>query len=212
MPPRPDAAAADSGTESLFDKLATALVLDGYAVLDNVLPAGHLALLSQRIVQLDAQSVLQPAATGRGEGRRMNDAVRSDSIRWLQSDDAVDKLWLDFAEQLRQGLNERLFLGLFDCEAHYARYAPGAFYARHRDAFVGQRNRLVSSVLYLNDAWQDDDGGELLLFDEAGEEVIETVLPQGNRLVVFLSERVPHEVRAASRPRYSVAGWFRVRN
>jgi SM-20-related protein len=29
-------------------------------------------------------------------------------------------------------------------------------------------------------------------------------------LVVFLSDRFPHEVRQASRLRYSIAGWFRV--
>jgi len=36
------------------------------------------------------------------------------------------------------------------------------------------------------------------------------VLPQLGTLVVFLSEEFPHEVLAAQRDRYSIAGWFRV--
>jgi SM-20-related protein len=34
--------------------------------------------------------------------------------------------------------------------------------------------------------------------------------PQGGTLAVFLSEEFPHEVLAANRTRYSIAGWFRV--
>ncbi|WP_335340025.1 2OG-Fe(II) oxygenase [Sedimenticola selenatireducens] len=35
-------------------------------------------------------------------------------------------------------------------------------------------------------------------------------LAQAGELAVFLSEEFPHEVLAADRDRYSVAGWFRV--
>jgi SM-20-related protein len=40
--------------------------------------------------------------------------------------------------------------------------------------------------------------------------VIEKVVPQMGTLVVFLSERFPHEVLPAHADRYSIAGWFRV--
>src|SRR5690606_23717683 len=112
----------------------------------------------------------------------------------------------------RRGLNERLFLGLDFYEPHYAHYAPGAAYARHRDAFVGQRNRIISTVLYLNADWQEADGGELLVYDEAATTVLERVRPVGGTLVVFISERLPHEVLPARRSRYSIAGWFRQRS
>jgi SM-20-related protein len=36
------------------------------------------------------------------------------------------------------------------------------------------------------------------------------VIPQLNTLVLFLSERFPHEVLPAKRVRYSLTGWFRV--
>ena len=53
--------------------------------------------------------------------------------------------------------------------------------------------------------------GELVIYDDAGEQPLQTVLPLAGTLAVFLSEEVPHEVRAARRDRYSIAGWYRVR-
>ncbi|MDQ7061154.1 MAG: 2OG-Fe(II) oxygenase [Sulfurimonas sp.] len=32
--------------------------------------------------------------------------------------------------------------------------------------------------------------------------------PQANTLVVFLSEKFPHEVKVAKKQRFSIAGWF----
>jgi len=40
--------------------------------------------------------------------------------------------------------------------------------------------------------------------------VLETVLPQQGRLVVFLSDRFVHEVLPSKRDRFSVTGWFRI--
>jgi SM-20-related protein len=107
-------------------------------------------------------------------------------------------------------LNQRLFLGLFSFESHYAHYAPGAYYKRHYDAFRGEANRVLSVVCYLNPNWSASDGGELVLYrDEQDREGLK-VVPLYGTVVVFLSEEFPHEVLPASRDRYSVAGWFRV--
>ena len=38
------------------------------------------------------------------------------------------------------------------------------------------------------------------------------VEPRAGTLVAFLSEKIPHEVLAATRERYSIAGWFRCNN
>lgn len=195
-----------------LDRLASDLVEQHYSILPAQLAPDLVDTLVRRLEALDRQGQLQPAATGRGETRRMNSSVRSDVICWLQDTDPVDAIWLGMAAQMRQGVNERLFLGLDYYEAHYARYAPGAAYARHRDAFVGQRNRIVSTVLYLNADWQEEDGGELQVYDEAATMVLERVRPVGGTLVVFLSERLPHEVLPARRSRYSIAGWFRQRS
>jgi SM-20-related protein len=115
-------------------------------------------------------------------------------------------------DEFRLAINQRLFLGLFDYESHYAIYPKGAFYKKHLDAFKGKSNRVLSTVFYLNKDWQAHNGGELLIYKPESEEVLETVQPNLGRLVIFLSEQFPHEVLPAQQQRYSIAGWFRVNN
>jgi SM-20-related protein len=73
----------------------------------------------------------------------------------LDGNNATQQAFLAWMETVRLGLNQRLFLGLFDYECHYASYAPGAFYKKHFDTFKNQinpaqPNRVLSTVLYLN--------------------------------------------------------------
>ena len=57
------------------------------------------------------------------------------------------------------------------------------------------------------------DGGELRLYLGTGSRGRSfDVLPRGGMLVVFLSDRFPHEVLPARRERLSLAGWFRRRS
>jgi len=161
---------------------------------------------------LDANSAqLAPAAVGRSGGRLLAPEIRSDDTLWLSGSGCAQSAFLARMEALRVALNRELFLGLFDYEAHYARYAPGAFYQRHLDRFrdSGTR-RLLSTVVYLNNDWRDEAGGELLLWDAQGLELAR-IPPRGGAAVFFLSADFPHEVRPATAARYSVAGWFRQR-
>ena len=57
-------------------------------------------------------------------------------------------------DSLREALNRGLFLGLEDFECHFALYPPGAFYRKHVDRFRDDDRRMVSAVIYLNDAMQ----------------------------------------------------------
>ena len=114
-------------------------------------------------------------------------------------------------EELRIGLNRLLFLGLFDYESHYAIYGAGAGYGKHSDVLNGQNNRILTTVLYLNEDWQARDGGELILFAPAGDTAIATVMPTFGTMIIFLSDGAPHEVLTAHRTRRSIAGWFRGR-
>ncbi len=150
-----------------------------------------------------------PAGIGRGDNYRGDVRVRSDRVHWLESEHPADVEWLALMEELRQAINRRLFLGLFEFEAHYACYPPGSCYKRHVDAFRGQGNRVLSVVFYLNPSWQPADGGELVLY--TGEDPGGLwLMPHGGTLAVFLSEDFDHEVLPAVRTRYSIAGWFRV--
>ncbi len=149
----------------------------------------------------------RPAKVGRGDHRSRVREVRRDHIAWLDPLDGQLQNWFSWAEALRQILNQHLFLGLWDFECHFARYRRGDFYAKHLDAFRDTDARRVSLVVYLNNNWVPEAGGELILYPERTDAI--TVEPHRGTVVLFLSERIPHEVRPARRQRYSVAGWFR---
>lgn len=194
----------------MFNAIAQALENPGCIVLPEVFPAALIEDLLQHLRSLDANH-FQSAGIGRATAHKVDQQIRSDKIRWLdETMHPAVRIYLDWIEQLRLALNQQLFLGLFDYECHYAYYAPGAFYKIHRDAFRGCSSRVVSSVLYLNEQWHEQDGGELRLYDQDENTVIAQVLPYGGSMILFLSERFPHEVMPVRQPRYSIAGWFRV--
>lgn len=195
--------------ESLLDQIAGALATSGFIVLDQPLPE---TLVDGLIRNLQVQqSSLKPAGVGRRGDYQRNQDIRGDAIQWLEPGDFAVTEFLCWMDKLRLGINQRLFLGLFDYESHYAVYSPGAFYQKHRDAFRGNPGRKLSTVLYLNRHWDPVAGGELVLYDEAGEDELIRVAPECGRLVVFLSEDFPHEVLPATQARQSIAGWFRIK-
>ena len=140
----------------------------------------------------------------------MNKTVRSDEICWINDESEAGENWLNWASGLQQYVNRRLFLGLFSFESHFASYQKGDLYKRHLDAFKGQTNRVLSMVVYLNKEWSEEDGGELVLYQDEEDKTGINVLPTFGTVVVFLSEEFPHEVLPAQKERFSIAGWFRV--
>ena len=196
-------------TRNLYNRIADALVEPGYIILPSALPqALGLALRHQLLLHED---LFHRAGIGREQNHRLQSDIRRDRIHWLGNHSPVEAGYLAWMERLRLELNRRLFMGLFDYEAHFAHYPSGAFYRRHLDAFRGQTNRVLTTVFYLNPDWRPDLGGELLIWAEPdSQKVVARVQPKLGTLVVFLSERFPHEVLPARADRYSIAGWFRV--
>jgi SM-20-related protein len=150
-----------------------------------------------------------PAAIGRARQAEVQQAVRGDRIHWLEAgQSAAGDAYLQQLEELRQQLNQGLFLGLADFEGHFALYPPGAFYKKHLDRFNDDDRRSISTVLYLNQAWQAEDGGALRLYLPEGEREL---LPLAGHLLLFNSAQLAHEVLPAHRERLSLTGWFRRR-
>ncbi len=200
--------AATVDSDPFLAALAAALVDTGYIVIDDfLLPAEAEALRTECVAE---ETRFLAAGTGRQQGHLHATVARKDEICWLQGNTPATGAYLAWMEYLRAGLNERLLLGLYDYECHFARYLPGAYYRTHVDAFRGRRNRVLSTVLFLNPGWQEQEGGELVLYARDGVTVLERVVPEANRLVIFLSEDFPHEVLPTWRTRYSLTGWFRV--
>ncbi len=80
----------------------------------------------------------------------------------------------------------------------------------HIDQPQGRAQRRVSLVLYLNDSWTPEAGGELRLFDAAGRH--RDIEPIAGRLVCFLTPGREHAVLTTQRERLSISGWFRARD
>lgn len=196
--------------EQLFTTIADHLRRDGYSIVHGMLPATLTEALQQRVQSLQQQAFSQ-AGTGRQNDHQLDRSVRRDKIRWLNGEDPAEQRWLDYMSRLQQHMNRHLFLGLFSYECHFAHYRPGDFYRKHMDAFRGQANRVLSTVLYLNADWDPEAGGELVLYQDDNHDLeLTRVIPSSGTLVTFLSEEFPHQVLPASNDRYSIAGWFRL--
>lgn len=195
--------------ESLFDDIADALVERGYWVADNALPESLLNNLLAHFNQLQAAE-FKAAGVGRQTDFQVQPDIRADKIHWITNNTPTTTEFLDWMDGLRIAINQRLFMGLFDYESHFAFYPVGAFYKKHVDAFRGQSNRVLSTVLYLNQHWLPENGGELVVYAEDDSRVLEKISPTFGCLVIFLSEKFPHEVLPANRERKSIAGWFRI--
>lgn len=199
---------------TLFESIAADICSKGYSIRPNALPE-HLSIqLFDHMVEMSPNN-FKKAGIGRANAHTINDFVRTDEICWIIGNSNSGQAWLHWAESLQLFLNRRLFLGLFSFESHFAHYAKGDFYKKHKDAFKGESNRVLSLVVYLNKTWGNEDGGELVIYNKSDSypllhnETIK-VTPSFGTLAVFLSEEFPHEVLPAKRDRYSIAGWFRL--
>lgn len=191
-------------------ELIDALVEQGWYLGEGVLDAGVCAALHAELNDRADREALSAAGIGRGSEHALRRDIRGDAIHWLDRESQAQRRYLAAMSELQQALNQALFLGLFEYEAHFAHYPPGAFYRRHLDSFRGRANRVISTVGYLNPDWPEDGGGEMLIFaPDDPEREVARVRPTAGTFACFLSETVPHEVLPTRLPRASIAGWFR---
>lgn len=200
-----------TSTENLLDEFDQ----HGYVVIDNFLPGKTIQALSFQASALQQAGNMRLAGVGKAAPNQTIGKVRSDSIYWL---DAIgqtieQETYLQRMNELQADLNRHFFLGLFEFETHFAIYPPGGVYHKHLDQFKGQHERQVSAILYLNQDWQAEDGGELRLYlGGTADQSFLDISPIGGRMILFLSGKFFHEVLPATRERISLTGWFRTRS
>lgn len=189
--------------------LADAIYSRGFHVIDNFLDPSAFQGLRETAELMDSQGQFRQAKVGKQLEAALHSEIRNDKICWLDEDPANSALEHYFAKmhELARTLNQALFLGLKEFETHFAIYQPGSFYKKHVDQFQGTTNRRISCVYYLNASWREELGGQLRLYD-CEDRLLDSILPQGNRLVCFSSE-LPHEVCTTREIRYSITGWMK---
>ena len=183
----------------------------GFHIIDNFLdPADYLSLVekAQRLYRLGQ---FRSAKIGLSFDSNFNETIRNDQICWLdeKANDAAMNAYFDKIAAIVTELNKELFLSLISFETHFAIYQPGSYYRKHIDQFTHNKERQISCVYYLNEQWQEEFAGHLKLYDQQNN-LLSTVLPQGNRFICFKSD-LPHEVCETKQTRYSIAGWMKTR-
>jgi SM-20-related protein len=194
------------------------LGMRGLVVFDGWLGLRHATALRSELLTLLDGGAFAPSRIGRHAGRQNHDDIRTDRVCWFDESAPVEgkdgrggvhpgpevARLLVRLDELRCQLNETSFLSLVDVECHAACYEAGAFYKPHLDAFDGDSRRVVTFCLYLNPGWVDCDGGCLGVQDPPPR----NIAPVFNRLVLFQSRTVLHEVQPVNRQRLSCTGWM----
>jgi len=201
--------------ESMIESIVDALATRGWSLTPNFLAPEHVRAVRDDVRSCWADGLFREAAIGKGTAASVRGEIRSDHILWLntnadhESSRPVLRPYWERMEALRQAANRHIFLGAQEFEAHYAVYPAGTWYKRHLDQHRGSQERLLSCILYVNEAWTAADGGILRLYDDAEPEGFCDVVPEGGTFVCFRSDLVEHEVLPAKRERYSITGWLR---
>ena len=193
-----------------FEVLIQGLMNNKYGCSDDFISPNTVSGLRSNIQRLNAAGAMQSAGLGKESGYQQNKLIRGDKIRWIEqkSKDEFEAVFLKKVGNFIQHLNKTCYTSIKGFESHYASYEQGSFYKRHLDQFRNDKGRKFSIILYLNEAWQKEDGGLLSLYPEGSEQ--KDISPIGGRLVFFRSDELEHEVHPSfTRNRISIAGWFK---
>lgn len=191
---------ADEQWLGWFDLLA----VNDFVIIDNFLTDDQLSVVKSEFDNNLAH--FNPAGIGALNNNQINEGIRSDYTLWIDRErDPELSVWFDIADETIMKLNRYCYLSLSGFEFHFAHYPKGSFYKKHLDQFKERSNRLISMILYLNERWQDGDGGELKIFSE-NEPIL--VPPINNRCILFKSDKVLHEVLRSNVDRKSITGWL----
>ncbi|QDK46106.1 2OG-Fe(II) oxygenase [Bdellovibrio sp. ZAP7] len=196
-----------SALRQSFEKLAE----NNWALAADVFAPDFCAKLAQECQKLYSEGELKKASIGPTGNKLTAAEIRGDFTLWLdEGNSSLQKEFLKCLDIIREELNQFFFMGLKRVESHFAFYPPEAGYDKHIDNPRGASHRKITFVLYLNESWQKDHGGELSLYNpEKPDELLARVEPHLGQLIFFRSELFPHQVEKSFNPRLSLTGWFR---
>lgn len=192
----------------LLNRIVDNLASTGYVVIDDLLNLEDAQKIKNRLLQLKGEDEFKKSGIGKAAMLQVNESIRGDFIRWIESDDLHPSLavYYQLIAALMAYSNRHLYLNLKDLESHYTYYPVGKGYLKHRDRFRDKPHRVLSLVYYLNDNWQAGDGGELEVYNNSNKK-LHTIEPTMNRLVLFKSEMI-HAVLPSIKARYSLTTWL----
>ena len=165
--------------------------------------------LKENLNILYAQKQLLYAGTGNDTLVLHDKLVRSDAIYWLdrKHNDPYENEFFDLMDEFVSHLNSTCYTGITGYEFHYALYEKGSFYKKHFDQFKNTASRQYSLIMYLNDDWQEVDGGQLCIHHH---DRLQNISPNNGKSVFFKSSELEHEVLITNKVRLSITGWLKI--
>jgi SM-20-related protein len=192
-----------------FNTLIDSFIDNKVGIAENFLSKSLASHLRANLNKLYSGEQLLSAGTGNDKTAVHNKLVRSDKIYWLDRShhDAYENIFFDLMNSFISYLNSTCYTGITGYEFHYTMYETGSFYTRHIDQFKNNRSRQYSMIMYLNENWQENDGGELCIHHS---DHIQNISPVNGKSVFFKSSELEHEVLLTNKPRMSITGWLKI--
>jgi SM-20-related protein len=192
-----------------FNTLIDSFIDSKVGIAENFLSETLASHLKENLNQLYANSRMLSAGTGNEAVAMKNKMVRGDKIYWLdrKHNDPHENVFFDLMDSFVSHLNNTCYTGITGYEFHYTLYETGSFYKKHFDQFRNNSSRQYSMILYLNDDWKENDGGELCIYPTGNPQLIS---PINGKSVFFKSSELEHEVLLTNKPRLSITGWLKI--
>ncbi|MCB0486368.1 MAG: 2OG-Fe(II) oxygenase [Flavobacteriaceae bacterium] len=177
-----------------------------YVVIDQFLPNDLYNLVQHFFKRKLSHDDFKKSGIGSVYNNQIIESIRGDFTFWIDKIRDVEiNQFFDLIEEAKDKLNRYCYLSLSGYEFHLAHYPKGSFYKRHLDQFNNRSNRMITMIVYLNENWKKEDGGELKIYKNDTEILIE---PLANRCILFKSALLEHEVLPTNIGRNSLTGWF----
>ena len=191
-----------------FDTLIQSYIDNNVGISDNFLSESLAHLLKENLLLHYADNQFVSAGMGNNKLATHNKSVRSDLIYWLDRKHKNDSenSFFDMMDKFILFLNSQCYTGITGYEFHYALYEKDSFYKKHIDQFQNNKSRAFSMIMYLNNEWKTEDGGELCLHQK---NALLLISPTSRKCVFFKSSEIEHEVLVTHQPRLSITGWLK---
>lgn len=192
----------------VYEKIIENIAEQDYSVVGNLLDDTTLSGLKNQLLQNIENKEMKVAGIGNRSNHLQDRSIRSDKIHWIgrHSENQSEQQFVSKIDDLSAYLNKTCFTGISDFEFHYACFEKGTFYKRHIDRFKNDNSRKFSVITYLNERWEKEHGGELVLYLE-NEEIV--IPPEWGKTVIFRSHLIEHEVLPSYARRLSITGWLK---
>ena len=194
--------------EKIFNTLVSSFIDNKIGIAENFLSQSLASHLKENLIAVYRDKLMKHAGVGSKHKLVHNELVRGDMIYWLDRghNDIHENNFFDLMDAFIIYLNETCYTGITNYEFHYTFYETGSFYNKHVDQFQKNDTRKYSMIMYLNDDWEANHGGELRIHQQGSQQDIS---PVNGKSVFFKSDELIHEVLICKKPRMSITGWLK---